>query len=61
MPSWVNLSNVVMKRWGVDRKAKYRALAKLKEAGLVSTRRVGNQSIEVTLLPTNGLIPGYEE
>jgi DNA-binding transcriptional ArsR family regulator len=50
-----------MKRWGVDRKAKYRALAKLKEAGLVSTRRVGNQSIEVTLLHTNGLIPGYEE
>ena len=46
---------------GLDRKAKYRALAKLKEAGLVSTRRVGNQSIEVTLLHTNGLIPGYEE
>ena len=45
---------------GLDRKAKYRALAKLKEAGLVSTR-LGNQSIDVTLLHTNGLIPGYEE
>jgi hypothetical protein len=56
----VSLSNVVMGRWGVSDKAKCRALKKLKEAGLVSTRRVGNQSIEVTLLHTNGLIPGYE-
>lgn len=57
----VQLSNVVMGRWNVSDKAKSRALKKLKDAGLVTTRRIGNQSIEVTLLHTNGLIPGCEE
>ena len=44
------LSNELCARYGVSRWAKYRALARLKKAGMIVTQRLGHQAITVTLL-----------
>jgi hypothetical protein len=44
------LSNELCARYGVSRWAKYRALARLKKAGMIATQRLGHQAMTVTLL-----------
>ena len=44
------LSNELCARYGVSRWAKYRALARLKNAGMIATQRLGHQAMTVTLL-----------
>ena len=44
------LSNELCARYGVSRWAKYRALARLKNAGMIATQQLGRQAITVTLL-----------
>ena len=44
------LSNELCARYGVSRWAKYRALARLKKAGLIATQQLGRQATTVTLL-----------
>jgi hypothetical protein len=45
----VTLSNDELKDFGISRYAKYRALTRLADAGMVSLRTKGRRSIEVTL------------
>ena len=54
----VLLSNTAVHRFGLDRNAKYRALAWLEEAGLISVERQVGRSPVVTLLKIGG--PGDE-
>jgi hypothetical protein len=44
------LSNELCARYGVSRWAKYRALARLKKAGMIATQQLGRQATTVTLL-----------
>jgi hypothetical protein len=44
------LSNELCGRYGVSRWAKYRALARLKKAGMIATQQLGRQATTVTLL-----------
>jgi hypothetical protein len=46
----VALTTKDVKRYGIDRQTKYRALRKLEDAKLISVERQGNQSPRVTLL-----------
>jgi len=46
----IAFSNKAARQFSVDRNSKYRALAWLEEAGMVSVRRVIGQSPSVTLL-----------
>ena len=46
------VSNLMMEAWGVEPDAKTRALRALERAGLITTRRRGKRSPEVTILPT---------
>lgn len=46
----IELSNKFARQFSVDRNSKYRALAWLEEAGLISVQRVLGQSPSVTLL-----------
>ena len=50
----VPLSNLTSLRFGLDRNAKYRALAWLEEAGLVSVRRKLGRTPLVTILDAGG-------
>ena len=58
----ITLNNAIeMKRWGVDRKVKYRALRYLRNKGLITTVQKGHGCVEVTILCADGQIPGYGE
>ncbi len=46
----VTLSNITSLRFGLDRNAKYRALAWLEQAGLVSVERKAGRADMVTIL-----------
>ena len=46
----VTLSNITSLRFGLDRNAKYRALAWLEEAGLISVERKAGRAPLVTIL-----------
>jgi hypothetical protein len=46
----VPLSNITSLRFGLDRNAKYRALAWLEEAGLISVERKAGHAPLVTIL-----------
>lgn len=48
----VILSNVAVRRWGMDRYGKYRALRALEKAGLVAVENRGYQSASVKVLTT---------
>ena len=50
----VVLSQAGLSELGVSRQAKYRALRRLEEAGLVAVRRRGHKSPEVTVIPPGG-------
>jgi hypothetical protein len=58
----ITLNNAIeMRRWGIDRKVKYRALRYLRDKGLITTCQLGHGAVEVTILGGDGQIPGYEE
>jgi hypothetical protein len=58
----VTLNNAIeMRRWGIDRHVKYRALRYLRKAGLITTTPKGQGCVEVTILCADGKVPGYEE
>jgi hypothetical protein len=46
----VEIANRTLKDWGVDRRAKYKALRSLEAAGLIALERQGRHSPRVTLL-----------
>jgi DNA-binding transcriptional ArsR family regulator len=52
----VALGNVICKRFGLTRNAKYRALRSLEEAGLVAVRRKLGRSPKVTILDEGGVV-----
>jgi DNA-binding transcriptional ArsR family regulator len=55
----VRLTTAILKRFSVNRKAKYRALKGLEDAGLVRVRREPRRNPVVTiLLPDTGLDAG---
>jgi hypothetical protein len=45
----VSLSNAMLRGWGVNRKAKYKALERFEKADLITVRRNGNRSPLVTV------------
>jgi DNA-binding transcriptional ArsR family regulator len=57
--SEVKLTTAILKRFGVNRKAKYRALKSLEKAGLVRVRREPRRNPVVTILDLQGQ-PGAE-
>lgn len=50
----ISLSNIASLRFGLDRNAKYRGLAWLEEAGLVTVQRKLGQAPVVTILDSGG-------
>jgi hypothetical protein len=50
----VVLTQAGLSELGVSRQAKYRALRRLEEAGLLTVRRRGHKSPEVTVIPPAG-------
>ena len=50
----VRLTTAVLERFGVNRKAKYRALESLEDAGLISVRREPRKNPVVTILALEG-------
>lgn len=46
----VKLSNVALQPWEISRYAKYRALRRLEDAGLVNVERKGSQSPDIELV-----------
>jgi hypothetical protein len=58
----IELGNNEVELWGVTRFTKYRALKYLRDAGLITTKQLGNNTVEVTILCGDGSTPeGYEE
>jgi hypothetical protein len=51
----ISLTSTDVSRFGtIDRSAKLRALRRLEEAGLIETKRVGRNAVEVTILKAHG-------
>src|SRR5262249_47178588 len=50
----VKLTSAILERFHVNRKAKYRGLALLEEAGLIAVYRQPRKNPEVTILATEG-------
>jgi hypothetical protein len=54
-PKPFRLTNAGLKGFGITRQAKYRALDALEAAGLISVRRPGKKSPEITILNPTGV------